>query len=122
MDEAGDKVIWCGGRMNEIDVLHELVKVMSVIFASYPFKARISALSLPTLFCHIIFHSSKRSLELTAKRTSRRNKLHMQNQHVLMQLVSRSKRLLALPISPQTPNFPLAIHYHLGEGSVRVEM
>lgn len=91
MDEAGDKVIWCGGRMNEIDVLHELVKVMSVIFAS-------------------------------AKRTSRRNKLHMQNQHVLMQLVSRSKRLLALPISPQTPNFPLAIHYHLGEGSVRVEM
>lgn len=78
--------------------------------------------SASRLYFATSYHSSKRTLELTAKRTSRRNKLHMQNQHVLMQLVSCSKRLLALPISPQTPNFPLAIHYHLGEGSVRVEM
>lgn len=75
MDEAGDKVIWCGGRMDEIDVLHELVKVMSVVFASYPFKARISALSLPTLFCHIIPFIQKdlgtyRQKDISPKQTS----------------------------------------------------
>lgn len=91
MDEAGDKVVWCGSSMDDTDMPHELVKVMSVVFAS-------------------------------AERTSRRDKFHMQNQHVLVQLALCSKRLLTLPVSPQTSNSPLAIHYFLGEGSFSVKM
>lgn len=67
-------------------------------------------------------HSIQRTLELTAERTSRRDKFHMQNQHVLMQLALCSKRLSTLPVSPQTSNSPLAIHYLLGEGSFSVKM
>lgn len=88
MDQARNQVVWCRGRMGGVDVPHELVKVMSGILTSYPTKTRMSAVgplnfyfvtSHPIPFHSIPFHSPKRTLELTTKRTPRRNKLHMQN-------------------------------------------
>lgn len=83
MDQARNQVVWCRGRMGGVDVPHELVKVMSGILTSYPTKTRMSAvgpLNFYFVTSHPIpFHSPKRTLELTTKRTPRRNKLHMQN-------------------------------------------
>lgn len=82
MDQAGDQVVWDRGGMGGVDVPHELVKVMSGILTSYPTRKQErqpSGLPNLTLSHQIPFHSPKRTLKLTIKRTPRRNKLHMQN-------------------------------------------
>lgn len=50
MDQAGDQVVWCRGRMGGVDVPHELVKVMSGILTSYPTKTRMSAVRPPNFY------------------------------------------------------------------------